>query len=192
VTENSKNKILDAFLRDAAFDGWTDDTLARAAKKTGSDTSRLFPRGLTDVALAFSHRADNIMLTGMTDKKMAKMKVREKIALGVRLRLEGLTPHREAFRHCLTYMAMPPRSLLLPKMVWTTADHIWWEAGDNATDYNHYTKRILLSGVLSSVTLYWLNETSNGYAATWEFLDRRIDDVLKLGRTLSSFKRKSA
>jgi ubiquinone biosynthesis protein COQ9 len=57
-------------------------------------------------------------------------------------------------------------------------------AGDRATDYNYYTKRLLLAGVLSSTTLFWLNDRSKDHAATWAFLDRRIDEVLKVGGRL--------
>ena len=57
-------------------------------------------------------------------------------------------------------------------------------AGDRATDYNYYTKRLLLAGVLSSTTLFWLNDRSEGHEATWAFLERRIDEVLKVGGRL--------
>ncbi len=92
---------------------------------------------------------------------------------------------REAVRAALTFLALPPRNIHLPKCVWATADKIWRAAGDTATDYNHYTKRILLSGVLSATTLYWLNDDSAKKEKTWAFLDRRIDNVLKIGQGMN-------
>jgi ubiquinone biosynthesis protein COQ9 len=68
--------------------------------------------------------------------------------------------------------------------VWATADAIWWFAGDTATDFNHYTKRGLLAGVLGSTTLYWLSDNSEGQRGTEAFLMRRLQDVLKIGKTL--------
>jgi len=62
---------------------------------------------------------------------------------------------------------------------------VW--AGDTATDFNFYTKRLLLSGVLGSTTLYWLEDRSPGGVDTHGFLDRRLADVLalpKLGERL--------
>ncbi len=67
-------------------------------------------------------------------------------------------------------------------MVWQTADVIWNWAGDEAEDYNHYTKRILLSGVITATTVRWLNDKSENHHETHEFLDRRINNVLKLGQ----------
>ena len=57
---------------------------------------------------------------------------------------------------------------------------MWYAAGDTSTDFNFYTKRATLAGVYSSTLLYWLNDRSPGSEATWGFLDRRIDDVMKI------------
>ncbi len=44
---------------------------------------------------------------------------------------------------------------------------------------NWYTKRATLSGVYSSTVLYWLGDQSERHEATWSFLDRRIEDVMR-------------
>jgi ubiquinone biosynthesis protein COQ9 len=102
----------------------------------------------------------------------------------VRARLEQLAPHREAVRRALSYLALPQNAALGAKCLYRTVDAIWYAAGDTATDYNFYTKRLLLAGVYSSTVLFWLNDKSEGYAETWAFLDRRIAEVVKLGGAL--------
>ncbi|MCR6678989.1 hypothetical protein NVV43_26195, partial [Escherichia marmotae] len=47
-------------------------------------------------------------------------------------------------------------------------------------DYNHYTKRLMLGGVFASTLLVWLDDQSEGFMETGAFLDRRIDDVMKI------------
>ncbi|MEQ9361835.1 MAG: COQ9 family protein, partial [Rhodospirillales bacterium] len=59
-------------------------------------------------------------------------------------------------------------------------DHIWHAAGDRAADINPYTKRGLLAPVYTSTILYWLSDSSVGFAETWGYLDRRLADVLKI------------
>jgi ubiquinone biosynthesis protein COQ9 len=61
-------------------------------------------------------------------------------------------------------------------------DSIWYAAGDRATDFGFYTKRALLAAVYGATVLYWLEDRSPGSAATWEFLDRRIESVMRLPR----------
>ncbi|MEZ0225168.1 MAG: COQ9 family protein [Alphaproteobacteria bacterium] len=191
--ETLKSRLLEAALPDVTFDGWGDELIAKAAArlKVAPDAAEeALPQGAFSLVRYFSEWADEKTLAKMPAKKLAKLKVREKITLGVRTRLEILQPHRPAVSSALAFMALPPRNIHLPKMVWATADKLWRAAGDTATDYNHYTKRLLLSGVLTSTTLYWLNDKSEGNENTWRFLDRRIEEVLKVGQKIASFKKK--
>ena len=188
-----KRRLLEAALPDVAFDGWSDVLLANAARRIGVDedaAAEAFPDGALELVRYFSEWADDRMLEQLTPRKLGTLKIREKITLGVRARLEILNAHRPAVSSTLAFLALPPRNIYLPKMVWRTADVIWRAAGDQATDYNHYTKRLLLSGVFTSTTLYWLNDRSEGCENTWAFLDRRIAGVLKIGQKISSLKKK--
>ncbi|MBU6475491.1 MAG: COQ9 family protein [Alphaproteobacteria bacterium] len=188
-----KTKFLLAALPDVPFDGWTDELLRRAAERLKVSKTKVdmeFPRGAADLATCLFLWATDETLKKLARRDMAKLRVRERIALGVRTRLEILAPHKEAVRSALTFLASPRQGLPLPKLVWRAADRLWWAAGDTATDYNHYTKRLLLSGVISATTLCWLNDTSPHHAKTWAFLDRRIDNVLKIGMTLGKLKKK--
>jgi len=185
-----RTRILTSALRDVPFDGWTDAVLAKAARENHAAARELFPQGVLDLVLFFSAWADAQMLKKMPKKKLDALRVRDRVGFGVRTRLEILSAHREAVSSSLSFLAKPPRNLHLPKIVWATADKIWRAGGDTATDYNHYTKRILLSGVLTSTTLCWLNDDSEGHEKTWAFLERRIDEVLKIGQALGRFRRK--
>ena len=124
------------------------------------------------------------MLDGLAERDLAAMKVRARIAAAVRLRLELLEPHREAVRRGLAFFALPPNAAVGLKCLYRTVDAIWYAAGDRATDYNFYTKRLLLAGVYSSTLLFWLDDASEGREATWAFLERRIAEVLKVGGRL--------
>ena len=64
----------------------------------------------------------------------------------------------------------------------------WYAAGDQSVDFNFYTKRATLAGVYSATVLFWLNDRSEGSAATWEFLDRRLDDVMKIEKLKSQIR----
>lgn len=190
-----QDKILQAALPDVPFDGWTVALLERAADKAGIDGHDLhaaFPDGVTGLIAHFSRWADAQTLLRLEKANLADMRVRDRITLGVRTRLEVLAPHKQSLSTALAHMSLPPRNLKLAKLVWETADKIWWAAGDSATDYNHYTKRFLLSGVLSATALFWLNDKSSGHADTWEFLDRRIENVMKVGQKIATFKKKRA
>ena len=107
------------------------------------------------------------------------MKIRARIREMLWERLQIQAPAREAIRRALAILAMPQNLPSAARLSWRTADVIWRLAGDTATDYNHYTKRLTLSAVYGSTLLHWLNDESEGFADTAAFLDRRIDEVMR-------------
>ena len=56
---------------------------------------------------------------------------------------------------------------------------MWAAAGDTATDYNHYTKRVTLLAVYGSTVTVFLYDESEGFADTRAFLARRIDGLMR-------------
>ncbi|MDF2781479.1 MAG: rpsU-divergently transcribed protein, partial [Geminicoccaceae bacterium] len=108
--------------------------------------------------------------------------MRERIARLVRARLEVLTPHREALRRATAARLLPSNALAATASLWHTVDLMWALAGDRANDVSFYTKRSLLAAVWSSTFLFWLDDRSEGLTATWAFLDRRIENVMQIGR----------
>ncbi len=182
-----RRSLLDAALRHVPFDGWTWTAIDAGARELGLDAGeaqRLFPGGPLELIRAFSSEADRHMLETLESLDLDAMKVREKVAAGVRARLEAVAAHREAVRSGLNFFALPQNAAAGLACLYRTVDAIWYAAGDKATDYNFYSKRALLGAVYSSTLLFWLNDKSEDYAATWAFLDRRISEVLQVAGRL--------
>ena len=185
--EATRQRILEATLPHIPFDGWTMTAIQRGAADAGLDPAAAigaFPGGAAELVAFHSESADRQLLESLQAMDLASMRVRDRIATAVRLRLEQSADDREAVRRALSFLALPQHGALGLKCLYRTVDLIWYAAGDTATDYNFYTKRLLLAGVYSSTLLFWLNDDSEGQAETWHFLSRRIDEVLKIGGTL--------
>ena len=99
-------------------------------------------------------------------------------------------PYKGAVQTLTQYWGKPWTGLKAGKAIWSTVDNIWNWAGDTSTDYNHYTKRSLLSGVLASTYLYWVSEDDPDLQKTQGFLARRIENVMQLGKVIGRFKKK--
>ena len=74
---------------------------------------------------------------------------------------------------------MPQNAPLALRIGWRSADLMWRIAGDTSTDYNHYSKRLILSGVYGSTLLAWLDDKSEGWMESAAFLDRRLAGVMR-------------
>jgi ubiquinone biosynthesis protein COQ9 len=184
-----RHKILTAVLTQVPFDGWAEAAYARGVEQAGikrGEADLLFAKGIRDVIDLFGEMIDAAMIKAIDDEAgYSRMKVREKIAFGVRTRLEILMPNRESMRRLVYWYAMPFHVPLGAKRLYKTIDLIWRAAGDTSTDFNFYTKRGLLAAVLKTTMLFWFDDETPGCSATWEFLDRRISEVLKVGKTIS-------
>jgi ubiquinone biosynthesis protein COQ9 len=193
VAQNSqRQQILQAILAQVPFDGWTDAAYARAIKLaslTRGEADLLFPQGVRDVIELFGAMADDAAQRRIDDEPgFSRMRVRDKITFAVRAKLEAWQPHREAVRRMMYWYALPFNLPLGVKRLYKTVDLMWRAAGDTSTDFNFYTKRTLLAGVLKATILFWLDDETPGCAASWDFLDRRISDVMKAGKTISLMK----
>jgi ubiquinone biosynthesis protein COQ9 len=181
--DEARDKILLAMMPHVIFDGWSRRSLAAGVEDAGYSPDmalRAFPGGLRDVAEHFASHMDQQMLTELTHYKLANMKIRERIATCVRVRLQLFTPYREAVRRLVSFLALPTNAPLALRCAWRTCSVMWYAAGDTSADFNYYTKRGLLTPVYTTTLLYWLNDDSGNFEKTWGFLDRRIADVLKI------------
>ena len=166
----------------AVFDGWTAAAVTAAAAQLGIDPAlaRLaFPKQPAAMIDAWIEGVDAAMAARFTPEVIAAMKIRDRIRSMIWFRLETTGPAREAVRSALAILAMPQNVPLAIRTGWRSADLMWRLAGDTATDYNHYTKRLTLSAVYASTLLAWLDDASEGWADTGAFLDRRLGEVMR-------------
>jgi ubiquinone biosynthesis protein COQ9 len=174
--------VLDAALAHVPFDGWSDTTLRAAIAASGVEPGLaqvLFPRGAVDLALAFHRRGDDAMVAKLKATDLVAMRYRDRVAAAIRFRLEAVTD-KEVVRRGATLFALPTHAADGAKAIWGTADAIWDALGDTSRDVNWYTKRATLSAVYAATVLFWLGDDSIGHQDTWGFLDRRIDDVMRI------------
>ncbi|UWQ78610.1 COQ9 family protein [Leisingera sp. S132] len=175
-----KDKLLDAALNHVPFDGWSEVTFRAACQDADVPevlAHAVCPRGGVDLALAFHARGDSRMLERLQAEDLSGMRFRDKVAAAVRFRLEAVED-KEAVRRGTTLLALPQYAGDGVKAIWTTCDLIWDALGDGSDDLNWYTKRATLAGVYSATVLFWLGDDSLEHQATWDFLDRRIDNVM--------------
>jgi ubiquinone biosynthesis protein COQ9 len=176
-----RERLAEAMAAEAAFSGWSLAALRAAGRQVGAeaDAERLFPGGPAEVLAWLSERADQRTVEAMENAGVAALKIRERIKLAVRLRIEQTVGGRESVRRGLAMLALPFNAGLALRLLYRTVDALWYAAGDTSTDFNFYSKRAILAGVYSSTLFYWLNDRSEGGEATWSFLDRRIGEVMR-------------
>lgn len=181
--DEMRDDILDAVLVHVPFDGWSGgQAISNAANDLGLTTGYIalaFPRGAIDMIDYHLQRTDQRMLAEFDKLDIKAMRIRDRIRTCLEVRLRLNAAHKEAVQRTVTFLALPFNAELSARTLWRTADLMWRAAGDTASDYNHYTKRMILSGVYASSLLVWLQDDSEDMAETMAFVDRRIDNVMQ-------------
>ncbi len=178
------DRLTDAALPHVPFDGWSPATFRAAVADAGAtegEARAAAPRGAADLAVRFHVRGDEDMAHALAAEDLMARKMRDRIALAVRARIQAI-PDKEAVRRGAALFAMPHMAADGARLMWNTADRIWEAAGDTSDDVNWYTKRATLAAVYGSTVLFWLGDDSAGARDTWAFLDRRIDGILQIER----------
>jgi ubiquinone biosynthesis protein COQ9 len=170
--------VLDAALDRAPVMGWNSRMVAAACTACGlsdGDRELLLPNGPRDLAALLWRRNDDAAFESLADIDPTTLKIRERIARAVSARLEASAAGAEAEKRVAGFMALPTNADLALTLTWATADRIWRWAGDTATDWNHQSKRTILSGILiPAMTL----RLFDGKDAADAFVAARIENVM--------------
>ena len=190
--DEQRRALLDATLAHVPFDGWTMAALRAGAGDLDldlADLARLFPGGPDEAVAFFVAEADRTMIEELARRNLGNMRHRDRIATAVRVRLEQHVGRREAIRRALALQALPHNGPGGLRSLYRTVDAMWHAVGDTSTDFSFYTKRLLLSGVYTTTLMFWLSDDSEDSEATWAFLDRRIEDVMKIQKVRGRIER---
>lgn len=175
-------RLAPAIADSVAFDGWKDAAVTAAALSEGVDPALArfaFQDGAMGMIAAGIARIDADMAAALPAVQLSNLPIRERIRRLVQFRLDALVGREEALRRALAIMAMPQNVPAATRLGWSSADAMWRLAGDTATDYNHYTKRITLGSIYAATLAFFAQDTSEDHADTRAFLDRRIENVMQ-------------
>ncbi len=189
--EKEKARLLNAAMADLPFDGFCDEVLEKAAvaaKLSPAKCRLAFPRGGIDLAVYFIQQGTAGMVQKLAKKKRDKLKIRARIYEAVMARLLMDEQNKEVARRAFNLIALPRYKNDALKLLSETVDEMWRSAGDTSTDGNYYSKRIILSGVYTSVRLVWFQDDSENDAETRAFLERRIENVMQIEKAKAKWR----
>ena len=148
----------------------------------------LLPKGLSSLMKEL-----NLIINQTIDKqqkpsRFKNYKINEKIKYFVIRRLmvfQNLVDKRKFFKKILK----PNLIVSSNKTLFKIADEIWFLAGDKSTDYNYYTKRIILMNIYAITFSFFVFDNSKDLERTKKFLDKEISAVLKFGNLKNKLKK---
>ncbi|HEY4031746.1 MAG TPA: COQ9 family protein [Caulobacteraceae bacterium] len=174
----AEDRLLDAAGALAPDCGWTARTVRLAAARAGlseAEAALLLPNGGADLVALLWRRQDERAFAALAQVDPRSLKIRDRIGRAVQARVEAAADDAPATRRMQGFLALPHHMVLGARLLWDSADLIWRWAGDTATDENHYSKRMILSGVLGPAIAIRLH---SGRGSADDYVFRRIADVM--------------
>jgi len=184
--EDIKYKLLDAALEEILSHGWNKSAVVAAATRLGFPSVMAgLVGGVEEVVLHHikkSNRALDLWMevevARLTDGG-ARLPVGKFVRSCIITRLSMNIPYIEAgmWAQGVALIARPEWGVASVGLCQEVCDDIWHRAGDSSHDVNWYTKRVSLGLVIASTDVFMIQDTSLGFRDTWDFLDRRLDDL---------------
>ena len=134
------------------------------------------PNGAADIAAVLWRGHDAVLLTPEVEETLCAMKVRDKVGYLINLRIDEVSGEEAVAKSLMGFFVLPSHAVLYHRLLWETSDHIWRLAGDTSLDENHYSKRLIVSGILTTVLMTRL---SQGREAQLAQIARNIGQVME-------------
>ncbi|KAK3610020.1 hypothetical protein CHS0354_032367 [Potamilus streckersoni] len=196
----TKQRILKAALPFVLTYGWTKHAIAKGAEAEGMPgvAHGLFQRGGVELVFYFYLDCNQRLVEQMSarvrqqqEQKESMLSISGLIQDAVEQRLRMNIPYIDKWQQAMAIQALPQNAPEALSNLAALVDDIWHYAGDQSTDFNWYTKRASLAGVYKSTEIYMLQDKSEDFQNTWEFLNRRMGDLKNFGKFARSVQENS-
>ena len=169
--------------------GLTKNSLENVSKLYGLDineTELLFPEGNIDF-IKFTLEQLNKELEEYCRKiDLIRLPVHKRIKRVLLSKISLMNKNKLFYRSIFFNLLVPKKNLSLSSQLYNSVDQIWFIAGDSSTDFNFYTKRLILSAIYSRIMLYFFN--NNNQDELEDILDDSLQRVSKIPKIKSKLK----
>ena len=169
--------------------GVTKNCLENISKKYGlntDETDLLFPQGNIDLIKFALEQLNNDLEVYCRQIDLIRLPIHKRIRKVLLSKISLMNKDKLFYRSIFLNLLIPKKNFSLSSQLYNSVDQLWFIAGDSSTDFNFYTKRLILSGIYSRVMLFFFN--NNNQEELENILDESLKRVLKIPEIKSKLK----
>ncbi len=189
----NKQKILKSFLEIAAVSGWNEKSLQQSMREVKIDEKYLpliFPNTIIDITDFYIKNGNKILADKIFSfQDFEQQKIRDKIRFCLYERFEIEIDNKKALQS-LAKLYLDPKNIIFfsrssntviqpLKISLNISDTMWSLLKDKSTDFNYYTKRLVLSKIILRIFPVFLNDDDIELRKTKKLIDAEIEKVMK-------------
>ena len=169
--------------------GLTKNCLENISKKYGlntDETDLLFPQGNIDLIKFALEQLNNDLEVYCRQIDLIRLPIHKRIRKVLLSKISLMNKDKLFYRSIFLNLLIPKKNFSLSSQLYNSVDQLWFIAGDSSTDFNFYTKRLILSGIYSRVMLFFFN--NNNQEELENILDQSLKKVSKIPEIKSKLK----
>jgi len=170
-------------------DGWSEDifnTLATNSNLKYAEMITLFPNGYRSLIYLYLEEINDKMTEESNKINLIRLKTHQRIREIILLRLKIMLKEKILIQKTYFHLLLPQNFKISLKSVYKSVDQIWFLAGDNSTDFNFYSKRVILAKIYSMVIFHFVNNDS--LDETTKVLDKQLNMTSKIPKIKNRLK----
>lgn len=184
--ENIRKEILQHIKPYAAKYGWNENLFIKiknTSKFKYEEMKVLFPGSYSTLIEMYLEEINEKMTLESKKIDLIRLRTHERIKELVILRLRIMLQEKKLISKTFLYLLLPHNCKLASKNLYKAVDQMWFLAGDNSTDFNFYSKRIILSSIYITVMIHFIN--NNNIDETIILLNKQLKKVAKIPKIKS-------
>ncbi len=161
--------------------GWNKNLFYQISIESKIDSNSLyllFPNGYKDMLIFTLHNLNSDFEKKFNRSKIKKLPIHKRIKTILMDKIFFIDLEKDFYKKIYYYLLLPNNYKLLSSQIYKSVDSIWYIAMDKSTDFNYYTKRIILSGIYSSILFHYFN--NDNVDETEKKLDKFLAMVSKI------------
>jgi ubiquinone biosynthesis protein COQ9 len=182
--------LLEEFLNFVPIWGWNKNSLIKAAEKAKiscQEAELLFP-DMFSLAQFFLDYNEKIWLENLKSENNNPSGVKAKILQALLLLFRQNYQHRDSIKALASFLVKNAHFYTILRAFYRNLNQIWYKAGDKSTDWNYYSKRILLAFVYLPTVIYWFSDKSEHFQRTEVFLEKKLNQISNISYKLGKAK----
>jgi rpsU-divergently transcribed protein len=191
---NSNNKIKSIILQKlkkiVSDEGWSEKVLKQLLQNgvEKSDLVTFFQYDYKEL-LKYSLEELNKSLEKEINKiNIINYSLNKRIKKILMLRLNILNNDKEFYKKTFYHLLIPSNNKIMKSSLYKSVDTMWYLAGDNSTDFNFYTKRLILAVIYVNALFVLFNKNFDEVESNIERNLKKISKIPKIKDRISFIK----
>ena len=190
-TENKKKEdILIKAKKIVSTEGWSSKIFLKLQKQNieKNDLFYFFPDGYKDL-LEYTLQNINEKLEYKLKKiNLINFPINKRIKKILLLRFDILNEDKEFYKKTFNHLLLPINNKISKKSLYNSVNIMWYLAGDNSTDFNFYTKRLILSGIYTNALFIFFSKDLKYVEENLDINLKRVSKIPKIKERISFIK----